>query len=332
MPDLRLPLGGAKFILIAIAFLVIGGCDGQTATTPETAQADVQPSPESKARTLTLTDDDIAALGLRTAAAESASYTPRIEGYGVVTSLDSLAQMDSELSTAEAAVRQSGATLERLRGLSETMGALSRNELDLTERQAALDQAALALAQRKAAATFGTRAPWLAGNGRAAWLARFASGRVRLVHATFPIGALTGPAPEAIFVSHLDPLRSTKFWRSTLLWDAPADPTIPGRSFFAVVENSDVAEGERLLVGAPSGTAQTGILIPADAVVVSEGQAWYYVMTGPKTFSRRPVDLGKPLPGGYFVGGGVEPGVQIVTAGTGLLLARETNPSAEPED
>jgi hypothetical protein len=327
-----LSFGRAYVLPIAFALLIACGCEPQTAAQPPSGQADGAAPPEPDDRNLTLTEDEIAALGLQTSAVERASYTPRIEGYGVVMSLDTLAQMDSELSGAEAAVRQSGATFERFRGLSETIGAASRNELDLAERQALLDQTALALAQRKAAATFGTGAPWLTGDGRAAWLARFAAGRVRLVHATFPIGAVTGPAPSAILVSHLDPLRSAMVWRATPVWDAPADPTIPGRSFFAVVADSDVAEGERVLAAAPSGAAQTGVLVPADAVVVSEGQAWCYVMTMPGTFVRRAIDLGKPLPGGYFAQEGLEAGDLVVTAGTGLLLAREMNPSTEPEE
>jgi hypothetical protein len=131
-------------------------------------------------------------------------------------------------------------------------------------------------------------------------------------------------------VSHLDQ-RQARSWRADLFWDAPADPAFPGRSFFAVVNGSDIAEGERVFVAATSGVAQRGVLIPADAVVLSQGQAWCFVVVAPGMFQRKPIDLMRPIPGGYFVSSGIEPGQTVVTAGTGLLLAWQINPSTEPE-
>ena len=79
---------------------------------------------------------------------------------------------------------------------------------------------------------------------------------------------------------------------------------------------------------------QTGVQIPASALVLSASQPWAYVQTKPGTFLRVPVDMSKPVPGGYFqaAGGGIASGQAIVTSGAGLLLARETNPSTEPEE
>jgi hypothetical protein len=284
----------------------------------------------TSAGTITLSPDELRDLGIQTAPVGATAYASQAQGYGIVTSLESLAQSDSELSTAEAAARQSQASLERAQNLAQTEGALSRSEFEAAQRQAASDAAALALAQHKAAATFGQTAPWQTPAQRADFMARFSSGPAKLVHATFPLGALPGQRPTSLIVSHLDQ-RQARSWRADLFWDAPADPAFPGRSFFAVVNGSDIAEGERVFVAATSGVAQRGVLIPADAVVLSQGQAWCFVVVAPGMFQRKPIDLMRPIPGGYFVSSGIEPGQTVVTAGTGLLLAWQINPSTEPE-
>jgi multidrug efflux pump subunit AcrA (membrane-fusion protein) len=325
-------------IAVCIVAVALVGWFAVMRLQPSSLQADAVPAELAETEpvaaatgTIELSPDELLDLGIQTAPVRATDYAPQVQGYGIVTSLESLALSDSELSTAEAAARQSQAALERAQNLAPTPGALSRGELEVTQRQASSDAAALALAQHKAAATFGRNAPWLTPGERTAFMTRFSSGPAILVHATFPLGALPGQRPTALIVSHLDQ-RQARSWRTNLFWDAPADPTFPGRSFFAVVDGSDIAEGERVLIAAPYGAAQRGVLIPGDAVVLSQGQAWCFVVIAPGMFQRKPIDLTRPIPGGYFVSSGIEPGQTVVTAGTGLLLARQLNPSTEPEE
>jgi len=160
--------------------------------------------------------------------------------------------------------------------------------------------------------------------------------RAVLVRATFPLGSLGGGVPRSLSVTLLDSQGSSMTARQ--IWDAPADPAVPGRSFYLLLDSggsaSRLAQGQRVAVTAPTGTATSGILIPASALVLSASQSWAYVETKPGTFLRVPVDISKPLPGGYFqpANGPIKAGQAIVTSGAGLLLARETNPSTEPEE
>jgi hypothetical protein len=116
------------------------------------------------------------------------------------------------------------------------------------------------------------------------------------------------------------------------VWDAPADPGAPGRSFFALLQHTDAGEGERLLVWAEGDAegAESGVLVPPAAVVMSEGKYWCYVERQANVFTRIPLDISRPMADGYFVAG-IKPGERIVTLGAGLLLARQTNPSTEAE-
>jgi hypothetical protein len=117
------------------------------------------------------------------------------------------------------------------------------------------------------------------------------------------------------------------------VWAAPQDATLPGRSFFALLDKTDIPEGLRFqALPATSSTGAAGVLIPATAVVISNGQYWCYLEKTPGTFTRIVIDIDKPLGQGYFVSDGVAAGDPVVTSAAGLLLARETNNSSEPAD
>jgi hypothetical protein len=158
-----------------------------------------------------------------------------------------------------------------------------------------------------------------------------------LVRATFPLGAYRGATPATLRAAPLDSPEAdsahpVKGWTLKSVWDAPADASLPGRSFFGLLEAGEAAEGERLLVWAPgTGPAQPGVRIPAAALVISDNKSWCYVEKSPGTFVRKEIDTAKPLADGYFVAEGIVPGDRVVTAAAGLLLAREINPSTEAD-
>jgi hypothetical protein len=160
---------------------------------------------------------------------------------------------------------------------------------------------------------------------RATLIARMASGNAALVHVSFPLGGLGGPAPKQLLVGPLD--AHSPALPAQPVWDAPADPAFPGRSFFVLAPGREMAAGERVLVYAPAGAPAEGALVSAGAMVIAEGRAWCYVEEQPGRFVRRALDTTQPTDDGYFVRDGVKSGEQVVTAGAGLLLARETAPA-----
>jgi hypothetical protein len=316
----------AQFAVV-LGLLVLAGCNksATTADAPDKKDDDNSPGVHLK-------DDDIKSMGITMAPAASVSYQPGIVGYGVVTALDSIAQSDADLVTAEATASQSAAAAARARDLSTgEEAAISREQLQLAEAKAASDQATLALARRKADAAFGLDPPWRDSAARSRIMAALASGRTVLVRATFPLGSLGQSAPHSLSVTPLD---GDKSFTAREIWAAPADPAVPGRSFYLLLDGSGLSQGQRVNVTAPAGAAETGIRIPASALVLSASQTWVYVESKPGTFERKAVDISKPMAGGYFesAGSGIAANQSVVTSGAGLLLARETNPSTEAED
>lgn len=309
-----------RHAFIAVFLMCLAGCDDQQ-------DAYVARNAGSESRyTLILSNSDSARLGLRVSPAAPATYTPHVHGYGVVLNFSTLAPTLAAVVMAQAAVLQSHAALEDARALFGTTNskhAMSREALEAAEHQDASDQAQLELAYRQEVSAFGQNAPWRTAERDSPVLTRLTYGHAVLVQATFPLGVEFATAPAIFFVARLNTQVGQPSVSATTIWDAPADPTIPGRSFFALVEGSDLAQGEHVLIVAPTGQPLKGVKIPADAVVLSEDKAWCYVFRAPHTFNRLPIDLNRALDSGYFVERGITPNEPVVVMGAGLLLARE---------
>ena len=277
-----------------------------------------------------LTPEQIEKLGLVTGVVQAIEYTEETAGYGVVVPHEAIAQASAEIVTAQATERLSQSALSRAKRLSGTPGALSADVEETAARQAAVDSAALTLTLQRMSASFGLNPPWKAGDNNAI-LKDLAGGRIKLVRVTFPLGALRGGIPVSLRAAHIGQAKPDKSWKMTKVWDAPADSSVPGRSFFAVLKGSDAGEGERLLVWAPIGEAAAGVVVPAAAAVMSDGKYWCYIEKKPGTFVKSEIDMSRPVPAGYFVTEGVAAGDKVVTAAAGQLLARESGSGSEAE-
>ena len=232
----------------------------------------------------------------------------------------------ADLITAAAVERQSRSALTRARSLADTPGAMPVEAQEAAERQAAVDHAAFVLAERRLSATYGQNSPWKE-NYNSPLLASLARGGSELARVTFPLGALGSAVPTKLRLTHIGEAQGSKSIDSLAVWSAPADATIPGRSFFAILKGGDASEGERLIAYAAVGAAENGVVVPYSAAVISGGKYWCYVEEKPGLFVRTEVDPNMPTDEGYFVKVGIEPGAQVVTTSAGQLLARETNPS-----
>jgi hypothetical protein len=102
------------------------------------------------------------------------------------------------------------------------------------------------------------------------------------------------------------------------------DPRIQGRSFlYAAPAQPDFTPGVNLVSRLTVGNATRGVVVPAAAIVWSEGKAWAYLQTAPKQFSRREVPTDSPVDAGYFVRTGFSTDNKVVTKGAQALLSEE---------
>jgi hypothetical protein len=284
---------------------------------------------ESAAEGVTLTPQQIEKLGLIVHPAQSIQHTEETPGYGVVISHDIIAQAAADRVTAQATARLSQSALARAKKLSGTPGAVSADVEETAAQKAEIDAAALTATDQKLSSILGMNPPWKNGD-KDGTLQALASGTIKLVRVTFPLGALAEGRPTSLRATRIG-ISQARGWTMTAIWDAPADASVPGRSFFALLKSSGATEGERLQVWAPIGESESGVIVPAAAVVMSEGKYWCYVQEKPGTFVKTGIDAGKPVAEGYFVTDGVKVGNEIVVTAVGQLLAKESGSAAEPD-
>lgn len=318
-------LRARSVIGVAVLALILPGCE-QPSAAPEAAEAPAAAVPSMQ---VVLTPEQVKHLALQFATIGAIDYAPQIQGFGFVVKFDELAQAESEVATAEAALRQSASALARAKQLNNDHY-LSGEALDAAQKQAATDEAALALARRKQGVTFGRDAPWTTPAERRSVLASLSKGEKVLVRVTFPGDGLPDAVPVDVSVRRLG--SAGELVKADVVWQAPADASVPGRSFFALMSGGALSEGERVLAFAGSGAKASGVLIPDAALVMSDGRMWCYIAQPKGVFGRRAVDTGRPLPGGYFASGGFRAGDVVVTQGQSLLLAYEMNPNGGEEE
>lgn len=311
--------------LVLVLLVLLSGCGktDQKQAAKEEAAADDQ---------LVLTEEQVKSLGITTVPAKAAQFRAALSGYGVVISLDTIGQTDSDFLTAQAVAAQSQAAAVRAQNLfGAGGGAISREAMEAAQSKAAADQAALALTRRKTEAIFGHNAPWESGSSRGTIMERLASGRTVLVRVTFPLGSLDH-MPAQLAVARLG--RNSVHWPAAAIWEAPADPNFPGPGILALVDGSSLAQNDHVTASVPVGEPAAGVGVPAGAIVYSEDRAWVYAQSAPRTYRRVPVNPANATEGGYFIpqSAGLRPGAPVVMDGAGLLLARERNPSTEPEE
>jgi len=319
-------MSSIKFLACVAAALLLCGCH-RAASTDAT---DKGAAGEGAEEGVSLKPEEIEKMGIETTEARAITSAPEASGFGVVLAHEAIAQAVAELRTAIASERQSRSALERSKRLAGTPGAMPADTQETAERQSAADQAALELAKQRLSSTFGQNPPWKSADNSAE-LRSLASGQTKLVRVTYPLGTIDGDAPNSVRLSLISAAKISKSWESKSVWSAPADTTVPGRSFFAILKGGEVNEGDHLMAWAPVGAPETGVLVPAAAALISAGKFWCYIEKEPGLFVRTELDPGRPTPEGYFVKEGIAAGEKIVTAAAGQLLARETNPSAEPE-
>ncbi len=347
------PAPAKPVLLLALTGLLLAGCGQATApaeasnkpgaAATDDAKSEVGEKPDSgekpeggekaeggeKKEGVTLTAEQVETLGVTVQPAQATNYHEEVTGYGVVLDHQLIAQAVADLRTAEASARFSKASLERAQGLHGTPGAMSADLEQTAEQKAAVDAAALTLTTEKLSSVWGMKPPW-SENISDSRVRSVAHGDLQLVKVTFPLGTLTG-TPEALQGGRIGVERTEAIATLRPVWTAPADATIPGRSFFTLLPAGTVAEGERLQVWAAIGQPTHGALVPAAAIVLNGGKYWCYVEKTPGSFVRAEVDTSRPTGGGYVVTEEVKPGDKIAITAAGQLLAKETGSTEEPD-
>ena len=105
---------------------------------------------------------------------------------------------------------------------------------------------------------------------------------------------------------------------------ARTDPKIQGLSGFYVAPGSaHLIPGMSLPAALTAGPEVAGVVVPASAVVYTEGRAWIYVQDAPHAFVRRAIQTDMAVTGDSYLARSVPPGTKVVVRGAQQLLSDE---------
>lgn len=113
------------------------------------------------------------------------------------------------------------------------------------------------------------------------------------------------------------------------------DPRVQGVSLLYLAGAwTGLSPGVTLVAGLPIGRRMRGVVVPASAVVWSDGEAWVYLQEASNRFVRHALTSDFSYDSGFFVSRGLSAGERVVVNGAQTLLFDELSPkeSAPPED
>ena len=102
-----------------------------------------------------------------------------------------------------------------------------------------------------------------------------------------------------------------------------ADPQTLGRGFNFLVKGKALPANAAVTAWLTlPGEKEKGVIVPRDAIVRHQGEAFVYVQTTEETFERFGIALHHPLAAGWFCDE-LKPGVKVVINGAQQLLSEE---------
>ena len=261
---------------------------------------------------------------IATAPLAAAAHVPEVKAFGTVLDPSPFVVLHGELVAAEVALINSAAQYTRTKSLFEEDQNASRRTLEAVEAQQRTDAARLLNAQQRWALATADAAAKMTSIEREEFVTKLANRELALARVDLPLGdATTAPTGGRVGLSGEDGVSANV----RTIYPAPSvDSTTRGEAFLLFVEQP----GSRLRPGASvtafltlPGEAESGVVIPARAVVRAAGLAWAYVQTAESEFTRREVSTKNPTPDGWFVTQNFKVGGQVVVTGAQTLLSEE---------
>lgn len=343
-----------KLLLIVVVAGVIGGLfyaytaarkeAGKEAEQEEPVKAPTRVEEVGGENVVSLDQATQKASGISVAPLKKTSHRLQIPAYGTVVDLQELSNTRNSIATAQAQLDKASASLkvarqdfERAKSLYQKNENVSEKAMQTADGMLRAEEANSRVAQSAAnASQADSLQRW--GNVITDWLTRdtaeFERLRVQkdlLIQLTVFPGAGENAGPSVAKVQ----AANGRFIVGKLVSQAPrTDPRIQGLSFFYVVpvENAPLLPGMNIAALLPMGEPMQGVVVPASAVVWSQGKTWVYQETNSGHFVRREISTEQPVQDGWFETQGVSAGESIVTAGAQFLLSEEFRAEIEVGD
>jgi len=258
--------------------------------------------------------------GLKVAALEAAELKPEVKAFGRVLDPAPLAAGVQEMFAADVQLEASKKEAERLKLLHDQNQNVSTRALEMAQAAVARDRIARNAAQLRFTTTWGSAITSIKDLEQ--FVLELASRKASLVRVDLPASEKLEGAPKEARVALLSAPEAPM--EGEFLGEAvSADPQTLGRGFlFLVKGKSLVANAACIAWLSLAGEPEKGVIVPRDAIVRHEGEAFIYVQTGDESFERKEIELEHPLEKGWFTEE-LKPRMKVVTTGAQQLLSEE---------
>ena len=259
--------------------------------------------------------DSQRASGIAVQPLKSTKREAAFEAYGMVVNLQPLAELRGRYLAATAEAKASRAMLAAAESESRRMEMLFRDDRNVSEqamtaaqaryraevsRQAAADQAAASI-RDAIRGTWGETVTGWAVNPDSQTIKSLLQQNTFLLQLViphvFPRAAVRGKVMVAPAMA-----RENSHPASFVADSPQIDPTLPGETYFYLVNGSGFRAGMRVAARIKrEGAATSGVIVPSAAVVWHAGKAWAYVKDDDEdSFARFEVSTADELDGGWF--------------------------------
>jgi hypothetical protein len=254
---------------------------------------------------------------------------PETKGYGHVVDPTPLTALLGEMATAQAAYAASSNELARQKILTE-QGNSSARALQSAEAAALRDELAIQSAKDRLALAWGDS---VAGQkDLPAFVKSLAARDALLVRIDLPAGEVLQSTPASARIVNLSGDSADAEFLGAA---ASADLQTQGRGLIFIIRSG----GSHLLPGEAvtgflklPGEPVSGVIVPRNAVVRTEGKGWVYILNGDSAgFTRKEIPLTQPTASGWFVAEAVKAGQFVVVVGAQQLLSEELKASIQAD-
>jgi fructose-specific component phosphotransferase system IIB-like protein len=257
---------------------------------------------------------------LKMAVLQAAELKPELKAFGRVLDPAPLATVLTTLAAARAQLEASGKEAERLKILFGQNQNASARSLETAEAAVKRDQLAVQAAELSLVTSWGKS---IASRPQLDQLIHsLVAQENALVRVDVPPSEKLGGPPSAArlaLLSASDTPMDAEFLGAAVV----ADPQTLGQGFLFLVKGKALPANAAVVAWLIlPGDFEKGVVVPRDAIVRHEGEAFVYVQTTDETFERFEVTLRHPLAAGWFTDE-LKPGVKIVINGAQQLLSEE---------
>ena len=266
-------------------------------------------------------------IGLTLATVKSTSAPAITHGFARGLDTGALAAIDAEIITARSAASASQAEAARLALLASQDQSASVKSVQAARAQAAADAARANLAAQRIGLEYGAGLARIGARERGALIVDVAAGRSALVRVDVP-GASLADLRRVLVDGGGGSLR-------VIGPAAAADVRLQSAGVLAVLRGplaGSATNGRVFGVTIERGNAESGVVVPRDAVLRWRGGLWVYRQQGSEAFSRTELIGARSTADGWFVASGLPAGSRVAVSAAGTLLAIDRGGGSAPDE